>query len=97
MENNTSQIIIIIITLCEFFTPALADGLSLESKWQQVSSGLPDTSQYYGRFQQCCSQDRLDSSWFPILPFEDFSRCTNYNWYHRYPYVPQLFQFSGKV
>ena len=23
--------------LCEFFTPALDDGLSLESKWQQVS------------------------------------------------------------
>ena len=27
-------------TLCELFTPALADGLSLEFEWQQVSSSL---------------------------------------------------------
>ena len=33
-------IIIIIIILCEFFTPTLANGLSLESKWQQGSSKL---------------------------------------------------------
>ena len=39
----------IIITLWEFFTPALADGLSLESEWQQVSSNLQDSSQYSGR------------------------------------------------
>ena len=32
-----------------FFTPVLGDGLSLESEWQQVSSGLQDTSQYSGR------------------------------------------------
>ena len=31
-------IIIIIITPFGFFTPALADGFSLESEWQQVSS-----------------------------------------------------------
>ena len=33
-------IIIIIITHCEFFPPALADGLSLELKGQKVSEGL---------------------------------------------------------
>ena len=33
-------IIIIIVTLWEFFTSANADGLSLESEWQQVSSSL---------------------------------------------------------
>ena len=30
----------------EFFTPALADGFSLESEWQQVSSSLQNSSQY---------------------------------------------------
>ena len=36
--------IIIIFTLWEFFTSALTDGLSLESEWQQDSSGLQDSS-----------------------------------------------------
>ena len=33
-------IIIIIITHCGFFTSALADSLSLELEWQQVSPDL---------------------------------------------------------
>ena len=43
----------------KFFT--LAGGLSLESEWQQVSSGLQDSSQYSGWSQQCFSLDDLDS------------------------------------
>ena len=43
-------IIIIIIIICEFFTPALVDGISLGSKWQQVSSSLQDSSQYSNQF-----------------------------------------------
>ena len=43
-------IIIIIITPSEFFTSALADGLSLEFEWQQVSSSLQD-SEYSGHSQ----------------------------------------------
>ena len=39
----------IIILFREFFTPAFADSFSLE--WQQVSSGLQDSSQYSGRSQ----------------------------------------------
>ena len=31
-----------------FFKSALADSLSLESEWQQVSSSLLDSSQYSG-------------------------------------------------
>ena len=50
------------ITPCEFFTPALADGLSLEFKWQQISSGLQNSSQNSGRPQQRCSLDGLCSS-----------------------------------
>ena len=42
-------VIIIIVTPSEFFTPAFADGLSLESKWQQVSSCLQDSSEYSSR------------------------------------------------
>ena len=38
-------------THCEFFTSILADGLSLEFKWQQVSLCLQDSSQYSGRSQ----------------------------------------------
>ena len=33
----------------EIFTSALADDLSQEFEWQQVSSSLQDSSQYYGR------------------------------------------------
>ena len=43
--------IIIIITPWEFFTSALANGLSLEIEWQQVASSLQDSSQYSGRSQ----------------------------------------------
>ena len=34
-------------TLCHFLTPVLADGRSLDSEWQQVSSSLLDFSRYY--------------------------------------------------
>ena len=50
------------ITLSELFTPALADGLSLGLKWQQVTSGLQDSYQYSGRPQQCSSLDGLGST-----------------------------------
>ena len=43
--------IIIIIHSLELFTSALADGFSLESEWQQVSSSLQDSSKYSGRSQ----------------------------------------------
>ena len=35
---------IIIIIYSEFFTSALADGLSQEFEWQQVSSSFQDSS-----------------------------------------------------
>ena len=49
-------------TPCEFFTRELADNHSLRSKWQQVSSGLQDSSEYSGRSQQYYNLDGLDSS-----------------------------------
>ena len=42
---------IIIIHSLELFTSTLADGFSLESELQQVSSSLRDSSQYSGRSQ----------------------------------------------
>ena len=52
--------IIIILVLVSFFTPALADGadgLSLESERQQVSSGRQDSSLHSCQSQQCCCLD----------------------------------------
>ena len=48
--------------LWEFFRAAYIGLLSLESKWQQVSSGLHDSSQYSDRSQQCCNLNGLNSS-----------------------------------
>ena len=62
-------IIIIIIIPCEFFTPALADGSSLELEWQQVSN-LQDFSQYSGRSLEFCSLGGLYlSSGFLVFQF----------------------------
>ena len=48
----------------------LADCLSLESEWQQVSSSLQDSFRYSGSSQQCCSLDCFHSSrYFQLLPF----------------------------
>ena len=44
------------------FPIEFAGGLSLESEWQQVFSGLHDESEYSSRSQQCCSQFVFDSS-----------------------------------
>ena len=43
------EVLFIIIHSLELFTSALADGSSLESEWQQISSSLQDSSQYSGR------------------------------------------------
>ena len=58
----SETLLIIIIYSLEFFTSALADGLTLEFEWQQVSSSLQDSSQYYGRSQKCSSLNGLHSS-----------------------------------
>ena len=55
-------IISFIIHSLELFTSAIADGFSLKSEWQQVSSSLQDSSSYSGSSQQCCRLDGLHSS-----------------------------------
>ena len=82
------------VTPWEFFTSALADGLSVELEWQQISSRLLDSSQYSGRSQKCCSLDGLHSSFnFQIFQslyhsFSDCTNSTNYSWYHCHFHVP---------
>ena len=49
--SSFADFVTIIIYSLESFTSVLADGLLMESKWQQVSSSLQDSSQYTG-----CSQ-----------------------------------------
>ena len=44
-----------------FFTPAFADGFSLELEWQQFSSILQDLSRFSGRSQQYCSLGGINS------------------------------------
>ena len=55
----------------ELFTTALAGNILLESEWQQVSSGLLDSSEYFGWSLQCYSLDYLNLSsdflLFPVL------------------------------
>ena len=54
-------ITIIILHLAKFFSPALTDGLSVDSKLQEVTSGLQEFCQYSSWSQQCCFLDGLDS------------------------------------
>ena len=85
--------------LCEFFTLAFVDDFSQKSGWQQVSSGLQDSSQYSGRSQQCSSLDGLlMSSNFHIFQslyqsFRDCSKHVNYNSYLCHLHV--LYFFSS--
>ena len=69
--TQRSKIIIVLLllfTLLEFFTSVLADGFSLESEWQQVSSSLQDSSHDSGCSQQCCRLDSLyPSANFQVL------------------------------
>ena len=61
MILNLVYITIIILLLWEFFTPALADGLSLEFEWQQISASIWNSSQYSGRSYKRCHLDGLHS------------------------------------
>ena len=66
------------LLLWNFFTQALADVFSLEFEWEQVSSSLQDSSQYFGRFWMIsarplismssshCTKSLVTVSWAPI-------------------------------
>ena len=83
-SSSSSSSSSIVFSSREFSTPALAVGISVEFG-KQVSSGLPDSSDYSSRSHQCCSLDGLDyPSDFQSLQsfFQTFwnrSKNTNYN------------------
>ena len=54
VQHHLSCVLLLLSSLftpLDFFTSALADGFSLEFEWQQVSPGLQDSSQHFGRSQ----------------------------------------------
>ena len=59
--------VFVLLYYASFFTPMLTSGLSLSSKWHQISSGLQDSSQYSSQSQQCYSLEGLNSSDFQFL------------------------------
>ena len=62
----------------------LADGLSLESGWQQISSGLQESFQYSGCFLQCCNLDGWSSN-FQL--FQTLVAATNlFPFVNQYPH-----------
>ena len=64
--KNSPEELSLLFTPWEFFTSVLADGLSLEFEWQQVSSSLRDSSQYSQKW--ISSVDGLhSSSYFHVL------------------------------
>ena len=80
-----------------FFTLVLKSGFSLESGWQQVSSGLQDSLNYSCPSHQCWDLNCLDSSsnlQFPQVSFPGFgdrSIGAKYNWYSFYLIFPLWF------
>ena len=88
--NASLYDILAYFTHLRILTPAFADGFPLESKWQQVSSSLQDSSQYSVRSQHCYCLDGLISSFY-FQFYDDHTKGTIYNWYHCHFNVPCFF------
>ena len=71
----------------------LADCLSLESEWQQVSSRLQDSPEYSSRSYQSSHLYGVDF----FQAFGDHSKRTNFNWYHCHPHVPLFCSFCSQA
>ena len=65
-------LLLLLFTLLKFFTSVWADGFSQEFEWQEICSGLQDSSQYSGRSQQCSHLDSLNPSTNFIYSFRVF-------------------------
>ena len=91
------------LLLQSFFASVLADGLSLEFAWQQVSSSFQESSQYSDRSHHFCSLDSLHPSrYFQVLQslyqsFGDCTKNTNFYWNNHHFHVPQFFPFPSKA
>ena len=58
----TENHLLLLLLLWVFFTTVLTNDFTLKSAWQQVSSGLQDSSQHSSWFQLYDILDSLDSS-----------------------------------
>ena len=83
--------------------PALTSGLSLQSYWQQMFSGLHDYSQNSWRSQQYGNPDSVNSSSnvqlhksFPQSR-EDRAKRIKYDLYNSHTHLPQFIMFSDVV
>ena len=92
VNEDLSIIIITIFTLCEFSIPVLTGGFSLKSEWQQVSSGLQESSLYSGQsylyYGLNSSSDFLIPSLFSKLlqtiPSTPTTYCITITLFHRF-------------
>ena len=83
-------LLLLLFLFLQLFISALAGGLYLESKRQQVSSRVQDFSPYSSQSYLWCGPDFLFlHSLFQA--FWDRSRCINHKWYHRQLHVSQHF------
>ena len=69
----------------------------MEYKWLQVSSGLPDSSEYSSRFEKRCGSYGIDSFFdfkfrqSILQALGDCSEYINYYWYHHQIFFNSLF------
>ena len=93
-ETANSLFFKIAINPYKFFTPALADGLSLEAKWQQFSSSLQDCLCILAGLRNAVGwmvsarPPIFSSSNSVIKTLGDCCEFTSYNWYHRHFPIP---------
>ena len=95
--SPASIIIIIIVTPWEFFTSALADGLSQEFEWYQVSSNIQEYYHYYYYYSYSLMVFHISVSWwsFTGVWMTAISSCLqeDYYYYH-YSYSLSIFHIS---
>ena len=90
----------IVITLRFFFTPASADGLSMDSNWQ-VSSSLQDSSQYSSCNLNCLGSYYYHYYYFKIFFIEVladgfFFFFFEFEWQQVSPSFQDSSQYSGR-
>ena len=66
----------------------MTGGLSQESVWEYVSSGLQDSYEYFSQSKQCSLNYSSD---FQFFHFFSISLGANYNRYCHHPHGPQFF------
>ena len=99
--TGTSKSLVLLSSLLwEFFAPALADGLSLESEWQQVSSSLQDLPQYSLKYAVdwiVSARPLISKSYNPFTNSLRIVRSAPITIGITVTFMFNIFLFSGKV